>query len=53
MPQLQSPMFPDGLTSLIQDLAFQREEGKVVYFHGLPPVFRRYGGVARLFPDSP
>jgi transposase len=40
MPQLQLPMFPDGLTSITEDLAFQREDGKVVYFHGLMPVFQ-------------
>jgi DNA invertase Pin-like site-specific DNA recombinase len=26
--------------SITEDLAFQREEGKVVYFHGLMPVFQ-------------
>jgi hypothetical protein len=40
MPQLQLPMFPDGLTSINEDLAFQREAGQVVYFHGLMPVFQ-------------
>jgi transposase-like protein len=40
MPQLQLPIFPDGLTSITEDLAFQREDGKVVYFHGLMPVFQ-------------
>ena len=40
MPQLQLPMFPDGLTSITEDLAFHREDGKVVYFHGLMPVFQ-------------
>ena len=40
MPQLQLPMFPDGLTPITEDLAFQREDGKVVYFHGLMPVFQ-------------
>jgi hypothetical protein len=40
MPQLQLPIFPDGLTSITEDLAFQREDGKVVYFHGLLPVFQ-------------
>lgn len=40
MPQLQLPIFPQGLTSITEDLAFQREEGKVVYFHGLLPVFQ-------------
>ena len=40
MPQLQLPIFPQGLTSITEDLAFQREDGKVVYFHGLLPVFQ-------------
>jgi hypothetical protein len=40
MPQLQLPMFPLGLTSITEDLAFQKEEGRVVYFHGLLPVFQ-------------
>lgn len=40
MPQLQLPIFPEGLTSINEDLAFQRVEGKVVYFHGLLPVFQ-------------
>jgi DNA invertase Pin-like site-specific DNA recombinase len=40
MPQLQLPIFPSGLTSITEDLAFQREDGKVVYSHGLMPVFQ-------------
>src|ERR1039458_958562 len=40
MPQLQLPIFPQGLTSITEDLAFQREDGMVVYFHGLLPVFQ-------------
>ena len=40
MPQLQLPLFPSGLTCITSDLAFQREGGKVVYFHGLMPVFQ-------------
>ncbi len=40
MPQLQLPIFPQGLTSITEDFAFQREDGKVVYFHGLLPVFQ-------------
>jgi hypothetical protein len=40
MPQLQLPIFPPGLTSLTEDLAFHQEDGKVVYFHGLLPVFQ-------------
>jgi len=33
-------MFPEGLTPITEDLGFQREGGKVVYFHGLMPVFQ-------------
>jgi hypothetical protein len=40
MPQLQLPIFPEGLTSITEDLAFQREDGQVVYFDGLMPVFQ-------------
>src|SRR5260370_25253383 len=40
MPQLQLPIFPQGLTSITEDLAFQREDGKVVYFHGMMAVFQ-------------
>lgn len=40
MPQLQLPVFAPGLTSLTEDLAVQREEGRVVYFHGMLPVFQ-------------
>ena len=40
MAQLQLPMFPDGLTPITNDIAFQRQDGKVVYFHGCLPVFQ-------------
>jgi len=40
MPQLQLPVFPEGLTAINEDLAFQREQGRVVYFHGMLPVFQ-------------
>jgi transposase len=40
MPQLQLPIFPAGLTPITNDIGFQREEGKVVYFHGHVPVFQ-------------
>src|SRR5438128_7918483 len=40
MPQLQLPIFPHGLTSITEDLAFQQENGKVIYFHGLLPMFQ-------------
>jgi hypothetical protein len=40
MPQLQLPIFPDGLTPIAEDLAFLREDGKAMYFHGRMPVFQ-------------
>src|SRR5260370_36496113 len=40
MPQLQLPIFPEGLTAITEDLAFERKEGRVVYVHGLLPVFQ-------------
>src|SRR5260370_3501993 len=38
MPQLQLAIFRLGLTTLTEDLAFQQEDGKLVYFQGLLPV---------------
>jgi hypothetical protein len=40
MPQLQLPIFPQGLISITEDLAVERKDGSVVYFHGLLPVFQ-------------
>ena len=40
MPQLQLPVFPEGLKSINEDLAFQQQDGQVVYFHGMMPVFQ-------------
>ena len=40
MPQLQLPIFPTGLTPITNDIAFQQQEGKIVYFHGHLPVFQ-------------
>jgi DNA invertase Pin-like site-specific DNA recombinase len=40
MPQLQLPIFPPGLSAITEDLSFQQVDGKVVYFHGLLPVFQ-------------
>jgi len=49
VPQLQLPIFPDGLTPITEDLGFQREGGKVVYFHGLMPVFQHDEGDLKAF----
>ena len=40
MPQLQLPLFPEGVTHLTPEIAFERAEGWVTYIHGLAPVFR-------------
>ena len=41
MPQVQLPVFPDGVTHITSEIAFERREGKVCYFNGHPPVFIR------------
>jgi transposase len=39
MPQIQLPVFPDGVTEINQNLGVQKRDGQVVYFNGLMPVF--------------
>jgi transposase-like protein len=39
MPQLQLPIFPEGVTQITDLLAFKKENGEVVYFNGLMPIF--------------
>jgi|SRR6266511_3966709 len=39
MPQVQLPVFPEGVTHITSEIAFQRREGKVCYFNGHLPVF--------------
>ena len=40
MPQLQLPVFPEGVTHLTREIAFERADGWVTYLLGLAPVFR-------------
>jgi len=40
VPQLQLPIFPEGMTELSAELAFQRKEGWVYYVYGMAPVFQ-------------
>jgi transposase-like protein len=40
MPQAQLPFFPPGTTEINSQLAFERQEDQVTYFHGLLPVFQ-------------
>ena len=39
MPQLQLPIFPNGLTPINNLIGFEKKEGRVYYFHGILPVF--------------
>jgi len=49
MPQMQLPVFPAGLTLINQNIGFQCESGKVVYFHGHLPVFEHDADDVRSF----
>jgi len=40
VPQLQLPVFPEGVTHLTPEIAFQRQDGWITYIHGMLPVFR-------------
>ncbi len=39
MPQLQLPIFQEGVTLITPELGYLKEDGKVVYLHGMLPVF--------------
>src|SRR5215469_933949 len=39
MPQVQLPIFPQGVTPITSEIAFQCEDDKVCYFNGHLPVF--------------
>jgi hypothetical protein len=39
MPQLQLLMFPNGVTHITSELAFEKKDGQVTYFNGHMPVF--------------
>lgn len=39
MPQLQLPIYPQGVTHITSELAFKEEDGVVTYFNGQMPVF--------------
>lgn len=39
MPQIQLPIFPEGVTYLSTELAFIKKDGLVTYFNGSMPVF--------------
>ena len=39
MPQLHLPMFPNGVTHITSELAFEKKDGRITYFNGHMPVF--------------
>jgi len=39
MPQVQLPVFPAGATRITPELAFEKRDGRVVYFNGQLPVY--------------
>lgn len=39
MPQVQLPIFPQGVTHITPNIAFQCQDGKVCYLNGHLPVF--------------
>ena len=39
MPQIQLPIFPEGVTHINNELAFCKRDGRVVYFNGAMPIF--------------
>lgn len=39
VPQLHLPIFPDGVTHITANLAFEKKDGRVTYFNGFMPVF--------------
>lgn len=39
MPQIQLPIFPEGVSYITPNLAFMKKDGQVTYFNGQMPVF--------------
>lgn len=39
MPQIQLPIFPEGITDITNEIGFKKEDGRIVYFNGHLPVF--------------
>ena len=39
MPQLQLPIFSEGMSPITEEIGFVKREGKVTYFNGQLPVF--------------
>lgn len=40
MPQMQLPLFPEGMTLINANVGFTRKDGTITYFYGHLPIFR-------------
>ena len=40
MPQIQLPIFPEGVTNITNEIGFIKKDGEVTYFNGHLPVFK-------------
>lgn len=49
MPQIQLPIFPEGVSYITTDLAFLKKDGQVTYFNGHMPVFQHAADDLRTF----
>jgi hypothetical protein len=52
MPQLLLPIFPDAVTPVKGLLSVGKQDGRVVYFHGVLPVFSHARGRSGDVPDD-
>jgi len=39
MPQLQLPIFTEGVTLITSDLGYSKKDGQIIYYNGSLPVF--------------
>ncbi len=49
MPQIQLPIFPEGVTYITKELAFRKKDGQIIYFNGTMPVFMHEEGDLKTF----
>lgn len=39
MPQLQLPIFIDGITQIAPELGYSKDNGQIIYYNGTLPIF--------------
>lgn len=39
MPQLQLPIFMDGVTEVTASVGYEKKDGQIVYYNGAAPIF--------------